>query len=390
MIRQFVSRKSVALIFGSLGFVGLGMLFYKINNPAPSPFKLPTYFFYSENDFDALEELPSDKIIAEAEVDHWVQVVFDLVKQNKKEIDVARVYAYLFTAQQDAVSLSYQVKKRLAGNLTAVSTKTLCLLLPEECSLIPPADEPDAYSLKLAEIVTQKVNERLQEEEKIITPYTISKTSHKWVNNQDYFGRSFGHEKPWLLATANQFRLSAPEAYGSRELYLQREELKKILASLTQNQIDVTKQWAAGAGTISTAGQWIEFAHTYMKNRKIPLEQAMHIQAILAMGMADATIAYSDSKYTYWKPRPEMVFPDLKGSIRTPNHPSYPSGHATTAMAAAIIMDHYFPENQVQWDKTAHEIAESRLWGLVHFPVDHYDGLALGRKIGEWIVSKIK
>jgi len=48
-----------------------------------------------------------------------------LVKKIDKKFDATRVYAYFFAAQRDAAALSYQTKKKLAGNLTAISTKTL-------------------------------------------------------------------------------------------------------------------------------------------------------------------------------------------------------------------------------------------------------------------------
>jgi hypothetical protein len=54
-----------------------------------------------------------------------------------------------------------------------------------------------------------------------------------------------------------------------------------------------------------------------------------------------------------------------------------------------INMDHHFPESQTEWDKTDDTIDRSRLWSGVNFPVDDYDGLELGRKIGNWIVKKI-
>ena len=41
-------------------------------------------------------------------------------------------------------------------------------------------------------------------------------------------------------------------------------------------------------------------------------------------------------------------------------------------------------------DKTTYEIGQTRLWGGIHFPVDDYEGLELGRKIGNWIVKKIQ
>ncbi|MGV8949339.1 MAG: hypothetical protein ACOH2E_08295 [Candidatus Paracaedibacter sp.] len=54
-----------------------------------------------------------------------------------------------------------------------------------------------------------------------------------------------------------------------------------------------------------------------------------------------------------------------------------------------INMDRHFPESQTEWDKTDDTIDRSRLWSGVNFPVDDYDGLELGRKIGNWIVKKI-
>jgi membrane-associated phospholipid phosphatase len=83
------------------------------------------------------------------------------------------------------------------------------------------------------------------------------------------------------------------------------------------------------------------------------------------------------------------INPNSKPLIKTPQNLSYPSSHSSKS-PAAIKMDHYFPENKTEWDKTATEIGHSRLWGCVHFPIDDSDGLELGKKIGDWIVSKIK
>jgi len=349
-----------------------------------------TYFAYTEADVLPLEALNSDNVITESEINHWVNVVFDLAKKNDAEFDTTRVYAYLFTAQQDAATLSLKAKKKLSGNLTAVSTQTLCLVLPDKCHLIPSADLSDAYSLKIAEIVTKKVNERLKEEKEIRNASPVPEIPEGWVKDKPYFGTNIAYQKPWLMTSGSQFRPDNPKAYGENEIKLQLQELKNILASLTNEQREAAQKWSADSGTILTSGQWLEFANNYMTKYQISLERALLIRSILARGIADAAIAHFDSKYTYWKQRPQMMFPDLKTNLKTPYSPSYPSGHATVSMAAAIIMDHYFPENQAEWDRTAHEIGQSRLWGGVHFPIDDYDGLELGRKIGNWVVKKIK
>lgn len=366
--RPFVS---IATIFGTVGFVAIGIFCYIFHNIAiasvPKSVELTPYFSYSTADTQSLDELSSDKVITEAEINHWVQVVFDLIKRNHKEVDATRVYAYLFTAQQDAAALSYQSKKKLMGNLTDVSTKTLCLLLPDECASIPPAEESDAYSLKVAEIVTKQVVKRLETEKELLAQAPDSVPPQGWAEGKLYFGKQFGHQLPWLLSGGNQFRLENPKAYGVTEINLQKKELQKILASLTKEQLEAAHKWAAGAGTILISGEWLELANTYMAKNQIPLKRALVIRSVLAMGIADATIAYLDSKYAYWKQRPAMLFPDLKPNLKTPDNPGYPSGHATTSMAAAIIMDYYFPENQTEWDNTATEIGQSRLWGASIF-----------------------
>jgi hypothetical protein len=378
-----------ARIAGSISLIAVGIFLYKANALSSSSESVHTYFSYTKEELQPLETLNSDMVITESEVDHWIKVVFDLAKKNNQEFDTTRVYAYLFTAQQDAAALSFQTKGKLAGNLTAVSTKTLCLLLPDKCGLIPAADAADAYSLKVAEIVTAKVHERLKEEEKTLNSSPSPKIPEDWAKDKTYFGTKIAYQKPWMMTSGSQFRLENPKAYGKNEIKLQLQELKNILASLTNDQLEAAKKWSASSGTILTSGQWLEFANNYMTKHHVPLERGLVIRSILARGIADATIAHFDSKYTYWKLRPKMMFSDLETNIKTPNSPSYPSGHATVAMAAAIIMDHYFPENQAEWDKTAQEIGQSRLWGGVHFPVDDYDGLELGRKIGNWIVKKI-
>lgn len=384
----------IGTIFGAIGFIAIGIFCYLFHNiaiaSASSTLELKPYFQYNPSELKSLETLNSDKTISKEEVDHWIQVVFDLIKKNRSEMDATRVYAYLFTAQQDAAALSYKAKQKLMGNLTAISTKTLCMLLPKQCSQIPEADEPDAYSLNVAEIVIKKVKERIDKEQQISASLSPNIPPQGWSKDKFYIGSNFGHQLTWLINKGDQFRLSEPTAYRKPEINLQKDELKQILLSVTKDQIAAAEKWSAGGGTILTSGQWLEMANNYMQKNHVPLEQELVIRSVLAMGIADATIAFFDSKYTYWKQRPKMLFPDLKVNLKTPDSPSYPSGHATTSIAAAIIMDYYFPENQSEWDTKAREIAQSRLWAGVHFPIDDSDGMELGKRIGDWIVSKIK
>ena len=378
----------------TIAIITLGILYYvlhhaPVNALSPSA-DLTTYFSYSPGEIQALEQLNSEKVMTEAEVDQWTQIVFKLVKDNHSKDDATRLYAYFFAAQRDAAALSYQIKKKLSGSLSTVSQKTLCLLLPNTCASLPASEKPDAYSLKMAEMVTDKIRKRLEAEKKAMDEVTDSKVPQEWEKNKAYFGQKIGYQTPWFMKTSSQFRLPTPQSYDTNDIKNQKEELKTILSSVTKEQIEIANKWSAGSGTILTSGQWLNLANQYMAKHKTPLPQSILIRSILAMGVADATIACFDTKFTYWKQRPEMIFPDVKPNIKTPEEPSYPSGHATLSMAAAIIMDHYFPENLAVWNETAAEIAHSRLWGGIHFPVDEHDGVELGRKIGNWITKKLE
>lgn len=384
---------SIGAIFGLIGFVAIGLFCYIFQNMAMASVAfvdLHPYFTYTQEEIRSLDSLDSDQMISEQELNKWTQIVFDIVKKNHSEMDATRTYSYLFTAQRDAAALAYMTKHKLVGSISAISRQTICLVLPNECNTIPSADNIDEFSAKIADMVTQKVKARLEEEHKTLETAKPPLPPKGWDRSKNYFGSTFGQQITWLVDSGNQFRPGNPKAYDPQEIKLQKDELQKILASLTEEQIQLAKKWSAGSGTILTSGQWIEIANNYMSAHQTPLEKALFIRSILAMGISDATIAYFDAKYTYWKPRPKMIYPELNQHIKAAKSPSYPSGHATISMAAAIIMDYYFPENQIEWDKTANEIGESRLWGGVHFPIDDQDGLALGKKIGNWIVSKIK
>lgn len=387
-----MAKMPVSNVFAFLGVIivfSLGIFYVPHSQSAtPKPLNFQPYFSYSAQDIDSLNDMHSDQQITQEELNHWVQVVFDLVKQGIAEMDATRLYAYLFTAQRDAAALSFKVKKKLAGNLTAVSKGTICTLLPKKCALIPPAEESDSYSKAIAEMVLKNVKDRLDEENSMIDAHPKPTPPESWDQRKSYFGSNFGFQKTWLINTGNQFRPRPPEAYGDNQIIEQKKELLRILSSVTKDQLAAAQKWSAGYGTILTSGKWLEMAKNYMHAHQTSLENEILILSILAMGLNDATIACFDSKYTFWKMRPQMMFPDIKLNIQSSSSPSYPSGQATISMAAAIILHYYFPENKTKWDQTALEIAHSRLWGGVHFPIDDEDGRVLGKKIADWIVSK--
>lgn len=112
---------------------------------------------------------------------------------------------------------------------------------------------------------------------------------------------------------------------------------------------------------------------------------------VLHLTLADAFIACWDTKYANRVPRPVMVAPGdkpLRTVVPTPPHPSWPSGHATASMAAAVVLGHYLPSDAKYFQSQAREAAMSRLWGGIHFRKDNDDGLKFGERIGKYCLGQ--
>ncbi|NND19024.1 MAG: phosphatase PAP2 family protein [Silicimonas sp.] len=97
-------------------------------------------------------------------------------------------------------------------------------------------------------------------------------------------------------------------------------------------------------------------------------------------------------------PRPIDYAPQVQPMIQTPDHSSYPSGHAIEVFCAATVMARLMTgigpkdalvggdaENQIAAMpfRLAHRIATNRSIAGVHFPVDSAAGAVLGCALGE-------
>ncbi len=91
----------------------------------------------------------------------------------------------------------------------------------------------------------------------------------------------------------------------------------------------------------------------------------------------------------------------------TPNHPEYVSGHAAFSGAAAEVLTAFFGDADFSAtssavlpgvvrnfdgfdDAAAAEAGRSRIFGGIHFEFSNYDGLAMGRAIGDWALDALR
>ncbi len=86
-----------------------------------------------------------------------------------------------------------------------------------------------------------------------------------------------------------------------------------------------------------------------------------------------------DYKIQFDRVRPSYLDPTLTTAIPVPNHPSYPSGHATQALFIALILSDLDPDNATMYQESAFKIAHYREIAGVHYPSDSQAGQDLAK-----------
>jgi undecaprenyl-diphosphatase len=105
------------------------------------------------------------------------------------------------------------------------------------------------------------------------------------------------------------------------------------------------------------------------------------ISFVLARGLSEA--CYQIIKNLVHRPRPFMTIKGLVPLI-TPHGFSFPSGHATLAMAMAVVLSYHFPKVRVAIYILAVLVGFSRVYFGVHYLSDVMAGFVLGGLLG-WL-----
>lgn len=168
--------------------------------------------------------------------------------------------------------------------------------------------------------------------------------------------------------------------------------------------------------TFSPAGRWVSITNQLIAIERLDMLETVVAYTKLGMALSDAGVKCWGEKYRFNCLRPidyireymgdtdwnTVMCPDGSGGFYTPNFPTYPSGHATFAAAASVILEEVFGKNYTFTDRShegriefngtprtfnsfkemALENAYSRVPLGVHFQVDSDAGSNLGFVIG--------
>jgi hypothetical protein len=163
-------------------------------------------------------------------------------------------------------------------------------------------------------------------------------------------------------------------------------DVHRALDQLTPHQKTLAEYWGAGPPT----KQWTPIVDRLIDTYQVEAPRAARILACFHAGINDAFVVAWTLKYRWLVARPNQYDQELVTAICTPEHPTYPSGHAVVSGAAEEILSYFFPAERKRIRGFALENAQSRLYGGVHFPSDNNQGLRVGRQIGRVVVDEIR
>jgi hypothetical protein len=224
----------------------------------------------------------------------------------------------------------------------------------------------------------------------------------------------------FALRNAAQFHPPGPPEAASEEFVASYRQVKALGAFnsgvRTREQTEIARFWDDGVGTVTPPGHWNRIAQAVAAERGQGVAENARLFAVLNVALADAAIACWECKYSYdlWRPvtairaADRLENPALAADtgwtslLTTPPFPSYTSGHSTFSAAAAAALANFFGRDDVRFATTsdglpgvtrsfagfaaaAREAGLSRIYGGIHWNFDNREGLACGKKVGDYV-----
>ncbi len=149
-----------------------------------------------------------------------------------------------------------------------------------------------------------------------------------------------------------------------------------------------------------------------LRTAKPTLDQAALTFAKVGMATHDVTLVLFRNKYVFNTMRPityirSYIDPAWNTYIPTPNHPEFPSGHATSNGAILTMMSNSFGENfpitlhtydylgyaprhYDSFSALSDDASDSRVYGGLHYIETQEKSLVQGKKVAQNILAKVK
>jgi len=225
----------------------------------------------------------------------------------------------------------------------------------------------------------------------------------------------WGKRKPWVMASADQFRPGPPPSLTSETWKRDYAEIKalggKNSTQRTAEQTAIAQFWEATAPVV----YW-PVARSVANVPGRDVADNARLLAVAAMAMDDALIAVFDAKYTYNFWRPVTAIRNADGDARdpgwtpfidTPMHPEYPCAHCIVSASLGAVLSAELGTGPVPklsstsytaggavrtWGSVGdfvQEVAVARIYDGVHYRNSSEVGTAMGKAVGELAVKRL-
>ena len=229
----------------------------------------------------------------------------------------------------------------------------------------------------------------------------------------------WSQRKPWLMASAAQFRPGPPPALTSDAWARDYNEVKSFGAKnstrRSAEQTEIARFWEYSLPAIY---------HGVVRSvAQVPgrdMTQNARMFAAVAQAMDDAMISVFEAKYHYnfWRPATAIRNGDIDGNdatqreaswtsfIDAPMHPEYPSAHSILAAAVGTVLKAEIGKGPMpvltttsptakgasrRWtnlDDFTREVGDARIYEGIHYRTSTDVGIAMGKQIGALTVEK--
>ncbi|MDI9858741.1 MULTISPECIES: vanadium-dependent haloperoxidase [Flectobacillus] len=262
--------------------------------------------------------------------------------------------------------------------------------------------------------------------------YTVTQKKGTWVPTPpayiDAAEPYWSKIRPATLDTSSQFMPPRPYEYdmtkGSK-YYDMVMDVYNTINNLTEEQRNIANFWDCNpfkmnitghamfaTKKVSPGGHWMAIVTQTSRQLKADIYQTSEAYLLTSMAIFDGFISCWDEKYRSIKVRPETVINELVDKnwqpvLQTPPFPEYTSGHSVISGAASVALSSVLGDNVAFADSSemqyglpvrnfksykdaAEEASISRLYGGIHFRPALDLGLEQGRKVGGWVITKVK
>ena len=263
--------------------------------------------------------------------------------------------------------------------------------------------------------------------------YTVIDTPGRWVPTPPAYASAL--EPHWneirtmVMDSASQFMPPPPIPFNitnkNGAYYKQVMASKNAIDSLNDEQKHIAEFWDDLGGKLnvvghimfvtkkfSPPGHWMNIVGIAAQKSKANFRKTVAAYTLTSICMFDAFIQCWDEKFRSNMPRPETVInryidQDWRPYLQTPPFPEYTCGHSTVSSASAAALTKMFGDNFnytdtselefgianrsfTSFNQAADENNMARFYGGIHFHPSCLVSSEYGKKVGSFIVGKLK